>query len=73
MEQSLEQGFRTYEITVTLRDDCLLKAARVFMVFSVLDSAGEVIKSIPPVEQLEEEKFSQTFTATLITKEDLSN
>ncbi len=72
MEQSLEQGFLIYEITVTLRDDCLLKAARVFMVFSVLESAGEVVKSIPSVEQLEEEKFDQSFTVTIITKEEPS-
>lgn len=35
--QSTEQGFNAYEISVTLRADCLLKAARVYMVFDILE------------------------------------
>lgn len=73
LQQSAEQGFHTYEITVTLREDCLLKAARVFMVFEVLESLGEVIKSIPPVEQLEEEQFDHQFMVTLISMEEEKN
>lgn len=37
LQQSKEQGFNVYEITVSLRPDCLLKAARVYMVFEVLE------------------------------------
>ena len=69
LQQSKEQGFEAYEITVTLREDCLLKAARVFMVFEILENIGEVIKSIPSVEQLEEEKFDSEFTVTVVSKE----
>ena len=61
IEQSKEQGFSTFEISVSLREDCLLKAARVYMVFGVLEELGEIIKSTPPVEQLEEEQFDQQF------------
>lgn len=68
IEQSCEQGFSTYEITVSLRNDCLLKAARVYMIFEVLENIGEIIKSTPPVEQLEEEQFDQSFIVTLVTK-----
>ncbi len=69
LQQSAEQGFDTYEITVTLREDCLLKAARVFMVFEALEGTGEIIKSTPPVEQLEEEQFDNEFTITLVSTE----
>lgn len=69
LQQSKEQGFESYEVTVHLREDCLLKAARVFMVFEVLEKIGEVIKSTPPAEQLEEEQFDSEFTVTLVTKE----
>jgi two-component system chemotaxis sensor kinase CheA len=69
IEQSKEQGFTCYEVAVSLRADCVLKAARVFMVFEVLEKCGEVIKSVPTSEQLEEEKFDEYFTVTLITKE----
>lgn len=69
LKQSTEQGFNSFEVTVSLREDCLLKAARVFMVFEILEQIGEVIKSNPSVELLEEEKFDQSFTVTIVTKD----
>ena len=67
--QSFEQEYSAYEITVRLREDCVLKAARVFMVFEILESAGDIVKSFPSVEKLEDEIFDHEFTAVLITKE----
>jgi len=69
LQHSKEQGFHTYEILVKLRADCLLKAARVFMVFDALNQVGEVIKANPPVELLEEEKFDQEFVVTVVSKQ----
>ncbi|MCP1490642.1 two-component system chemotaxis sensor kinase CheA [Peribacillus frigoritolerans] len=69
LKQSKDQGFNSFEISIGLREDCLLKAARVFMVFEVLEKSGEVIKSHPPVELLEEEQFDQRFTITMVTTE----
>ncbi|MCA1053532.1 chemotaxis protein CheA [Rossellomorea aquimaris] len=69
IEQSYEQGMKCFELSVSLRDDCLLKAARVYMVFEVLEKSGEVIKSEPTVDKLEEEQFDQSFTVTIITNE----
>ncbi|MFJ7888070.1 chemotaxis protein CheW [Lysinibacillus xylanilyticus] len=67
--QSTEQGFNAFEISVRLREDCLLKAARVFMVFEILEKDGEVIKSSPSVEKLEDEQFDQQFSVAFVTKE----
>ncbi|RSK27047.1 chemotaxis protein CheA [Bacillus sp. HMF5848] len=69
IEQSEEQGFVTLQIDVQLRADCLMKAARAYMVFEVLEQVGEVIKSNPRVEDIEDEQFDQNFTITFITKE----
>lgn len=69
IEQSHDQGFNTYEIAVQLREDCLLKAARVYMVFDILEKLGDVIKSSPTVEQLEEEQFDNDFYVALVTKD----
>lgn len=69
ISQSAEQGFHAYEISVKLREDCLLKAARVFMVFEILEKDGEVIKSSPSVEKLEDEQFDQQFYVAFVTKE----
>jgi len=68
LQQSLEQGYHPYEIKVTLRDDCLLKGARAYMVFETLESFGEVIKSVPAVEQIEEEQFDNQFTVTVVSQ-----
>ncbi|CAM5185717.1 Chemotaxis protein CheA OS=Ureibacillus acetophenoni OX=614649 GN=SAMN05877842_101492 PE=4 SV=1 [Ureibacillus acetophenoni] len=67
LQQSSEQEYNAYEITVILREDCLLKAARVFMVFDILEKNGDVIKSVPSADQLEEEKFDQQFQVAFIT------
>ncbi|MEB2298096.1 chemotaxis protein CheA [Lysinibacillus xylanilyticus] len=69
ISQSAEQGFNAFEISVKLREDCLLKAARVFMVFEILEKDGEVIKSSPSVEKLEDEQFDQQFYVAFVTKE----
>ncbi|MDV6376695.1 chemotaxis protein CheA [Sporosarcina sp. GW1-11] len=70
ISQSSEQGFNALEVTVQLRDDCLLKVARVFMAFEILEKSGEVIKTVPTVEKLENEEFDQNFTIVLLTHED---
>ncbi|MFJ8261516.1 chemotaxis protein CheW [Rummeliibacillus sp. NPDC094406] len=69
IQQSHEQDFNTYEIAIHLREDCLLKAARVFMVFDILEKLGDVIKSSPTVEKLEEEQFDNDFYVALVTKD----
>ncbi|WP_106497605.1 chemotaxis protein CheA [Lentibacillus sp. Marseille-P4043] len=67
LNESADRGFSNYEITVELREDCLLKGARVFMVFEVLEKLGEVIKSEPTVNDLEEENFENSFTVLLVS------
>lgn len=70
LQQSSDSGFFNYKIHVQLEEGCLLKAARVYMVFEVLEQMGEVVKSEPTVTELEEEKFENDFTVLLVSKED---
>ncbi|MDN4073418.1 chemotaxis protein CheA [Fictibacillus terranigra] len=69
LKQSLEQGYFSYQISVELREDCLLKAVRAYMVFETLEQMGEVVNSTPPVDHIEQEKFDREFQVTLISKE----
>ncbi|MEI4768556.1 chemotaxis protein CheA [Psychrobacillus sp. FJAT-51614] len=69
IQQSFEQDYHTYEISVQLREDCLLKAARVYMVFELLEKMGDVIKSSPSVEKLEDEQFDNVFYIALVSTE----
>lgn len=68
LNESTERGFINYEIHVELSENCLLKGARVFMVFEVLEQLGEIIKSDPTVNDLEEENFDRSFTVILVSK-----
>lgn len=70
LQQSAEQNYFTYEISVKLREDCLLKAARVYMVFELLEKMGDVIKSSPTVERLEDEDFDEQFYIAIVTTEE---
>lgn len=70
LRESVDQGFFNYEIQVTIHENCLLKGARVFMVFELLEKMGEIVKADPPVEELEEEKFEQSFTLLYVSKEE---
>ncbi|MFL0471057.1 chemotaxis protein CheW [Priestia sp. 179-F W1.4 NHS] len=69
LSQTAGQGFNTFEITVQLERTCLLKAARAYMVFDVLEQAGDVIKSAPTVQDIEQEKFESSFIVILVTSE----
>jgi len=67
LKQSIQSGLQVFYIKVTLTESCVLKAARSYMVFDVLENTGEVVKSEPPVEDLEQEKFDRSFTVFTIS------
>ncbi|MCQ6557898.1 chemotaxis protein CheA [Paenibacillus mendelii] len=65
--QSIEAGHSVFHTVVTIREDCMLKAARAYMVFDFLERSGEVVKSQPSVQDIEQEKFDRSFTVFTIT------
>jgi two-component system chemotaxis sensor kinase CheA len=69
LRQSMESSYHVYQIRVTISSNCVLKAARAYMVFDLLEKIGEVIKSTPSVEDIEEEKFEQHFDLIYVSKE----
>ena len=68
LEQSLEAGMHVYHIRVELREDCVLKAARAYMVFQVLSQYGEVVKSAPPAQDIEQDKFDSGFSIFFVSQ-----
>lgn len=68
LQQSIENGHEVYHVKVTLAETCVLKAARSYMVFDVLENTGEVVKSEPSVEDLEKEKFDRSFSVFTISQ-----
>lgn len=61
------QGMNGYEVTISLKEGCLLRSARAYMVMRSLEEIGDVIKSMPPVEELEKENFDYKFQVIVVS------
>ncbi|MBV4437185.1 chemotaxis protein CheA [Clostridium tyrobutyricum] len=57
IKQANDKGYSAYEIVIELSENTLLKSARVFLIFKSLEEIGEIIKSVPGTEDLENENF----------------
>ena len=66
MQEAKTNGMHVYATTVYIQESCLLKAARAFLVFKGLESKGEIIKSVPSVQDIEDEKFDLDFSMFII-------
>lgn len=68
LEQSLNSQFNAYFIRTELAPECVLKAARAYMVFRQFEDNGEIIKSSPSVEDIEQDKFDRVFSVYYVSK-----
>ncbi|MCG7382540.1 chemotaxis protein CheA [Paenibacillus sp. ACRRY] len=67
LDQSIAEGHRVFYIDVLVSEDSQLKGVRAYMVFDLLERAGEVVKSFPTVQDIEQEKFERSFSLYYIT------
>lgn len=63
-----ENGFKVFKLWIKLEDGCMLKAARAFLVFKSLESKGEIVYSSPSSDDIEDEKFEDSFTVLYSSK-----
>ena len=70
-DKAVDSGQNIFGITVYLQESCILKAARAFLVFKALEEMGEVIKAVPDVQDIEDEKFEYDFSMVYFTKQSL--
>ncbi|WP_166237935.1 chemotaxis protein CheA [Paenibacillus turpanensis] len=68
LEQSISSGHKAYHLVVTINSDCVLKAARAYMVFNGLENNGEIVQSTPTVEDIEQDKFDRSFSVYYISR-----
>ncbi len=71
IKEAFEKDIKVYKLVVHVDENCILKAARAFLVFKSLEDLGEIIKSDPYVQDIEDEKFDFDFTLIFVTKESL--
>lgn len=68
IKQAHEKGFNAVEIKVTLSENTLLKSARAFLIVKDLEDNGEILKSVPSTQDIENEEFDLELKFVLITK-----
>ena len=66
--QAKEKGFNSIEIKVTLSENTLLKSARAFLIVKDLEEHGEILKSDPSTQDIENEEFDFELKFVLVTK-----
>ena len=70
IDNAKDQGFRAVEVQVTLVNGCVLPGVRAYMVVKALEGEGELIKTHPTVEELENGEFEKSFLLYLLTTND---
>lgn len=70
IDKAKSEGQHVFALNVQIQESCILKAARAFLVFKALEEYGDVIKSVPEVQDIEDEKFDMDFTLLLVTGAD---
>lgn len=71
IKQAKEKGYNSIEIKVTLSENTLLKSARAFLIVKDLEEHGEILKSEPSTQDIENEEFDFELKFVLVTKNTL--
>ncbi|MEN6389709.1 MAG: chemotaxis protein CheA [Syntrophomonas sp.] len=66
-------GMKIYALKIEIDRDCLMKSVRAYMVFRTLEEEGEVVKSVPSAQDIDDGKFDGTFTVLLVAKNGLDD
>ncbi len=71
IEKAQSMGKNVFGATVHIAETCVLKAARAFLVFKNLEPLGDVIKSVPDAQDIEDDKFDFEFSICIVTAENI--
>lgn len=70
VDAAIEAGQKIYGVTVFIQKECLLKAARAFLVFRAIEELGEILIYRPSSQDIEDEKFDLDFTFFVASSEE---
>lgn len=68
IKQARKNEYNGINIKIYLREDTLLKSARAFLIVQELEGQGEIIKSFPSTEDIENEQFDTELIFVLLTR-----
>lgn len=69
LRQAEEGGQHIYGMTVYIQKECLLKAARAFLVFKAVEEYGQILVYSPSSQEIEDEHFDCDFSFFLASDE----
>lgn len=61
VEDAMLANKKLYSVLVKVQENCLLKAARAFLVFKAIEEFGEVVAANPSTQDIEDENFEFEF------------
>ena len=67
IKQAIERDYNALELRIVLSQTTLLKSARAFLIVQDLEQKGEIIKSNPSTEKIENEEFDFTLEFIILT------
>lgn len=68
IKQAKDKGFNSIEVKITLSENTLLKSARAFLIVKDLEEHGEILKSEPATQEIENEEFDFELKFIVVTK-----
>ena len=71
LKEAAESGLKLYGLSVHVNKECLLKAARAFLVFKAVEDFGEILVYNPSSQDIEDEKFDLVFHMIIGTVSEL--
>ena len=69
--EAKDSGLKIYGFTVFVQRECLLKAARAFLVFRAVEEFGQIVVYRPSSQDVEDEKFDLSFSFFVASTEDI--
>ncbi|NFE94159.1 chemotaxis protein CheA [Clostridium botulinum] len=67
IKQAKEKEFNVIEVKIKISENTLLKSARAFLIVKDLEDHGEILKSKPSTEEIENEDFDLDLSFILVT------
>ncbi len=69
LKEAEKSGQHLYGMTVSIQKECLLKAARAFLVFKAVEEFGQILVYSPSSQDIEDEKFEFDFSFYVASEE----
>ena len=69
IKEAEDAGSHVYGVTVYIQKECLLKAARAFLVFKAVEEFGQILVYNPSSQDIEDEKFDFDFSFYIASEE----